>query len=180
MTQRKKRKVNLKYLKTIKNESFAWVLARSLQSYPLFEILWTVAHQTPLSVEFSKQEYWNGLPWSPPGDLPGPGIEPTSLMSPSLAGVFLPISATRLSSSLSQWRICLQCKRSRFDSWIGKIPWRRKWQPTPQHGNCLAVWNWHTLIYKPKNGKKEMFRYSILGDKVPIILKYPNKCRSGS
>ena len=40
---------------------------------------WTVACQAPLSMEFSRQEYWSGLPCPPPGDLPNPGIEPTSL-----------------------------------------------------------------------------------------------------
>ena len=40
---------------------------------------WTVAHQAPLSMEFSRQEFWNGLPFLPPGNLPNPGIEPTSL-----------------------------------------------------------------------------------------------------
>ena len=40
---------------------------------------WTVAHQAPLSIEISRQEYWNGLLFPSPGDLPGPGIEPTSL-----------------------------------------------------------------------------------------------------
>ena len=44
-----------------------------------------VAHQIPLSMEFSRQEYWNGLPFPPPGDLPNPGIE---LTSPALAGRF--------------------------------------------------------------------------------------------
>ena len=39
---------------------------------------WTVAHQAPLSVEFSRQEYWSGLPCPSPGDLPGPGVEPGS------------------------------------------------------------------------------------------------------
>ena len=39
---------------------------------------WTVAHHAPLSVEFSRQEYWNRLPFSPPGDLPNPGIKPGS------------------------------------------------------------------------------------------------------
>ena len=38
--------------------------------------LWTVAHQAPLSMGFSRQEYWGGLPCPPPGDLPNPGIEP--------------------------------------------------------------------------------------------------------
>ena len=41
----------------------------------LFVTLWTVAHQAPLSMGFSKQEYWSGLPCPPPGDLPNPGIE---------------------------------------------------------------------------------------------------------
>ena len=54
----------------------------------LFVTLRTVARQVPLSMEFSRQEYWSGLPCPPPGDLPEPGIEPTSLMSPALAGGF--------------------------------------------------------------------------------------------
>ena len=54
----------------------------------LFANPWTVAHQAPLSMEFSRQEYWRGLPCPPPGGLPNPGIEPTSLESPALAGRF--------------------------------------------------------------------------------------------
>ena len=54
----------------------------------LFGTPWTVAHQTPLSLGFSRQEYWSGLLCPPPGDLPDPGIKPTSLMSPALAGGF--------------------------------------------------------------------------------------------
>ena len=45
-------------------------------------------------MEFSKQEYWNGFPCPPPGDLPNPGTEPLSLMSPALAGGFFTTSAT--------------------------------------------------------------------------------------
>ena len=56
--------------------------------------LWTVACQTPLSMGFSRQEYQNGLPCPPPGDLPNPGTEPASLMSPSLAGGFFTTSNT--------------------------------------------------------------------------------------
>ena len=55
---------------------------------PLFATLWTVAHQAPLSMGFSRQEYWSGLPFPPPGDLPDPKIKPTSLASPALAGGF--------------------------------------------------------------------------------------------
>ena len=50
----------------------------------LFMTPWTVAHQAPLSVGFSRQEYWSGLPFPSPGDLPNPGIEPESTASPAL------------------------------------------------------------------------------------------------
>ena len=52
------------------------------------------AYQAPLSKGFSRQEYWNGLPGPPPGDLPDPGIKPASLLSPALAGGFFTTSAT--------------------------------------------------------------------------------------
>ena len=51
-----------------------------------FVIPWTVAHQVPLSIEFSRQEYWSGLPFHTPGDLPDPGIEPGSPVSSAFAG----------------------------------------------------------------------------------------------
>ena len=54
----------------------------------LFVTLWTVAHQAPLSMGFSRQEYWSGLPLSTSGDLPDPGIKPGLLMSPALSGRF--------------------------------------------------------------------------------------------
>ena len=60
----------------------------------LFAVLWTVSHQASLSMGFSRQEYWSGLPCPPPGDLPNPGLKPTSLMSPALAGRFFTTSTT--------------------------------------------------------------------------------------
>ena len=60
----------------------------------LFMTLWTVACQAPLSMGFSRQEYWSGLPFPSPGDLPNPGIELTSLVSPELAGGFFTTRAT--------------------------------------------------------------------------------------
>ena len=60
----------------------------------LFATPWTVAHQAPLSMGFSRQEYWSGLPCPPPGDLPDPGVETESLMSPALAGGFFTTSTT--------------------------------------------------------------------------------------
>ena len=54
----------------------------------------TLVHQTPLSMGFSRQEYWSGLPFLLPGDLPDPGIEPVSLISPALAGRLFTTRAT--------------------------------------------------------------------------------------
>ena len=63
-------------------------------SVRLFATLWTATHKAPLSVEFSTQEYWSGLPFPPPVDLPNLRIEPMSLMSPALPGGFFITSAT--------------------------------------------------------------------------------------
>ena len=57
-------------------------------------ILWTVACQAPLSMGFSRQEYWSRWSCPPPRDLPDPGMEPASLMPPALAGRFFTTSAT--------------------------------------------------------------------------------------
>ena len=50
-----------------------------LSRVQLFGTPWTIAHQAPLSMGFSRQEYWSGVPFPSPGDLPDPGIEPGSL-----------------------------------------------------------------------------------------------------
>ena len=57
----------------------------------LFGTPWTASHQPPLFMEFSRQEYWGGLPFAPPGDLPDPGMEPTSPVSPALRADSLPL-----------------------------------------------------------------------------------------
>ena len=56
--------------------------------------LWTVAHQAALSMGFSRQEHWSGLPCPPSGDLANPGIECRSLMPPALAGGFITTGTT--------------------------------------------------------------------------------------
>ena len=60
----------------------------------LFAILWISDHQAPQSMGFSRQEYWSGLPFPPPRDLPDPGIESASLTFAALAGRFFTTSAT--------------------------------------------------------------------------------------
>ena len=66
---------------------------------------WTVSPLAPLSMEFSKQEYWSGLPVPTPGDLPNPGVEPTSLVSPALAGGFFTTCTTWEVPLKIQWLV---------------------------------------------------------------------------
>ena len=71
------------------------VRACMLSHVLLFATLWTVAHQAPLSVGFLRQEYWSGLLFPPPEDLPDPascGIKPTTPVSPALQADSLPLS----------------------------------------------------------------------------------------
>ena len=75
--------------------------AQSFSHVYLFAIPWSVAHQVPLSLEFTSQEYWSGLLFPSPGDLLSPGIKPTSLVPPVLAGgVFTTHTSRRATKSL--------------------------------------------------------------------------------
>ena len=85
----------------------------------LFVAPWTIiAHQAPMSMGFSRQEYWSGLPLPTPEDLPHPGIEPRSLASPPLAAGFF-TRATREAQIMPR---CLVRKPHRF----------------PQGANCVC------------------------------------------
>ena len=83
-------KATMKYLLWNEIQHTSYVLS----CIQLLATPWTVAHQAPLSMEFSRRKYRSRLPFPPPGDLPDPGIKSSSLMSPSLAGGFFTISAT--------------------------------------------------------------------------------------
>ncbi|CAI9164294.1 unnamed protein product [Rangifer tarandus platyrhynchus] len=74
----------------------------------------TIDHQSPLSMGFSRQEYWSGLPFHPPGDLPNPRIKLTSLMSPPLAGEFFTTSTTWEApiSEITLWESYSKCKNN--------------------------------------------------------------------
>ena len=101
---------------------------------------WTVALQSPLSVGFSRQEYWSGFPCPPPGDLPAPGIELACLESPELAGGFF---TTELGSIPGLGRSpgegngnplqysCLE-KSHGQRSLVGYSPWGRKESDMPE------------------------------------------------
>ena len=145
----------------------------------LFAVPWTVTCQAPQSMEFSRQKYWSGLSFPPPGDPPDPGIKLSLLHflywqadslpvchleilflnnfflsslltlsnSPSILSTLDDMSTQSFEWSfiyllivlntlglpwwLRWWRICLQCRRPGFDPWVGKILWKRKWQPSP-------------------------------------------------
>ena len=81
----------------------------------LFEAPWTIACQAPLSVEFSRQEYWSGLPFPNPGDLPDPGMEPGSpaLQADSLPSVSQSVqSLSRVQLFVTPWTAARQASLS--------------------------------------------------------------------
>ena len=88
------------------NNQLLLLLLKRYSHVRLFVTPWTVAHQAPLSMGFSRHGYWSGLPGPPPRDLPNPGIEPTSLTSPALTGGFFTTSAP--------WEAHPQCHRGLF------------------------------------------------------------------
>ena len=75
----------------------------------LFATVRTIAHQAPLSMAFSRQEYWSGMPFSSPGDLPDPRIEPESFTFPALAGKFFTTSATWMPPSVQFSSVAQSC-----------------------------------------------------------------------
>ena len=78
-----------------------------------------VAPQAPLSMEFSRQGYKSGLPFPPPGDLPDPGIEPRSLVSPAFAGQFFTPEPSGKSSGLSRMSEVNRCLGT--EAWSGML-----------------------------------------------------------
>ena len=113
---------------------------------------WTVACQTPLSMGLSRQEYWNGLPFPSPWDLPDPGIESGSpvlqvdSLPPESPGKSLIKGTRTCQSSTLAWKIPWMEELGRLQSmgslrvghnWVTSLSlfpfmhWRRKWQPTP-------------------------------------------------
>ena len=70
--------MRLNHMKCFARSHIQYMLCIVIQSFWLFVSPWTLAHQAPLFMEFSKEEYWNGLPFPSPGYFPNPGIEPRS------------------------------------------------------------------------------------------------------
>ena len=106
-----------------------------LSHVQLFKTSQTVTCQAPLSIEFSRQEYWSGLTFPSLGDLPDPGIKSTSLVSPALAGRFFTTSATWEAHVLQP-----------------KMPHH------PAENSCASTKTWHSQINKHLKKKKPMQR----------------------
>ena len=139
------------------------IKVKSLSHVWLFAIPWTVAHQAPTSMGFSRQEYWSGLPFPSPGDLPKPGIEPRS---PTLQADALtseppgkPIVTTRGEASYYHFLLSDQ-KLWKRTGWWGAV-WvmgvREAWRQKEEQGwNCYnsralpyRVIARHTLLFPP-------------------------------
>ena len=95
----------------------------------LFVTLRTIAQQAPLSTGFSRQEYWGGLLFPPPGDLPNPGIEPAPLIPPALAGRFFTTGAIFTINILNYFSGRLPISTS-FSCFSGVLSFSFTWQIT--------------------------------------------------
>ena len=125
-----------------------------------FSTLWTVAHRSPPSTGLSRQEHCSELPCPPPGDLPHPGIKPTS---PALAGGvsnteppgtpelgILPFYLDFTGGSAGKESAC-KAGDLGSDPWAGKNPWRRDRRPTPvcRPGEISGLYSpWDDMCYK--------------------------------
>ena len=99
---------------------------KSLSHVRLFATLWTVAHHAPLSMGFSRQEYWSGLLFPSPGDLPDPGIEPGS---PALQADALTSEPPGKHKDLTKKKKTL--KQIYFNTFIKKEKKKQKNPPNP-------------------------------------------------
>ena len=99
-------------------------VVKSLSCVWLFVTPWTVAHQIPPSMEFSRQEYWSGLPFPSPGDLPNPGIEPRSpagITSYKLSNTLSKIFELRPEGCENESRVSIWRCKQRQHHWFLKI-----------------------------------------------------------
>ena len=136
-------------------------LDKSLSHVQLFATPWTVACQAPLSMGFSRQRYWNGLPFPTPGDLPDPGMEPVSLRSLALAGGFFTASTTWEAHCRTHWlhswvftqENWVPCAYKKHIIWMCLAVFviiAPKWKPTQmaikvnEHTNCSIFIQWST------------------------------------
>ena len=146
---KKKEKITLK-LETLCLLSHVWLSA----------IPWTAACQVPLSIGFSRQEYWSGLPISSPGDLPNPRIKPESLESPALTGGFFimgPCRKTPISLDITQKLI------QEIHTLIYECRCKSKTKKKTQMKTVIFSWLWaETVSFSPLTLYYEKFEEPLL------------------
>ena len=118
--------------------------AQLLGHVQLLVTLWTIVRQVPLSMGFLRQEYWSGLPFPPPGDLPNPGIKPTSLVFPALGGGFFttvppgkPTKSTRGHINAGATRV--RTIQPPLESLLGLKSLLGLDQPNSRVGSCIVL-----------------------------------------
>ena len=143
--------------------------ACSVTCVRLFETLRTVAHQAPLSMGFSRQEYWSGLPCPPPGDLPDQGIEPESACISCITGRFFTHWATweTLARNVLSAKSEDYSNKQRPSKGCWVWPWRRHRWPSrdllyravgpdmkPDWGRSYQKWRQSTELRGEKKGRE--------------------------
>ena len=123
-------------------------VCQSLSHVRLFAALWTVACQTPLSVGFSRQEYWSGLPRLPPGNLPDPRFEPMSLPDPGfeLMSLMSPALVGRFFTTLATWE-ALSARESKSEREVAQL--------------CLTLFN-PMVCSLPRSSVHGIFQATVL------------------
>ena len=115
---------------------------KSLSRVQLFATPWTAAYQAPLSMGFSRQEYWSELSFPSPEELPNPGIEPASLISPALSGRFF-ITTVIPKAHVKKDKHPLILFKSHCISWIKDtkvVTWNKMFKNLPvQHSIILCL-----------------------------------------
>ena len=142
--------------------------AAVLSHVQLFESLWTIARQAPLSMRFSRQEYWSGFPCPPPGVLSSPGIEPAS---PALAGTFFTTEPPGKPSPLPCAVLsCFSCV------WLFAMPWTvthqdprsmgilqaiiREWVAMPSSRGFFQPQDWTCISYLSCIGRRILYHWA--------------------
>ena len=137
----------------------AW-WSQSLSHVQPFATPWTIACQGSLSMGFSRQEYWSGLPWPPPGDLPHPRIEPASLRSPVLAGRFFTTSTTWEDPKAWYWQKIIFKKRVAHN-------WNWPNRTHSHHSTKSYIYTW--LVFLVKTSGFSFFTFPLLPSRFGMV-----------
>ena len=127
-----------------------------LSCHQLFATLWIIAHQAPLSVGFSRQEYWSGLSCPPPGDLPDSGIEPYS---------------TRICDDGYEKCPHTPAKTTNPSFSFLTLLWQGKSYVIKEGGKCPNIWNWNYC-----NVPGTQIKHRSIWDREEFFLKNHSPC----